>query len=97
MNKLFWIVPLLLVCSSCTSIRWATVEKGQIVNEKRQPLNIVGSPRITCLDPKGNVVADGFFVRQTQEGNFIVDEFGKRYVLVINPVCRLGENEKPSN
>jgi hypothetical protein len=91
MKYLVFIIPLLL--SSCVSFRWITVEKGQIVNENRQPLNIVGNPVMACYNWKKELVANGYFVQQNDDGSFLVDEFGKDYVTVETPNCRLGNDK----
>jgi hypothetical protein len=92
MKKLFILLSLL---TGCVSIRWVTTDHGRIVDTHNLPVNIVGNPRLTCTNVRGEVVADGYFVRQLDDGAFLIDEFGKRYVVVENPVCRLGSNEKP--
>jgi hypothetical protein len=92
MKYLIFLLPVLLL-SSCSSIRWVTVEKGQIVNENRQPLTIVGNPPIACFDSANKLIAEGYFVRQNDDGSFLVDEFGKDYITVKNPNCRLGLSE----
>lgn len=90
--KYLWLaVPLLL--TGCSSVRWVTVEKGQIVNDNRRPVNIVGNPVMTCFDSSNQLIAEGYFVRQQEDGSFLIDEFGKAYVTVPNPNCRLGPNE----
>ena len=83
------LVPLLFT-AGCVSFRWVTVEKGQIVNENRQPLAILGNPVMACFNWKNELVAEGYFVQQNDDGSFLVDEFGKEYVVVQNPNCRLG-------
>ena len=91
--KYFWIViPLLF--TGCASFRWVTVDKnGQVINENRQPLNIVGNPVMACFNWKNELIANGYFVRQNDDGAFIIDQFGKDYVTVETPNCRLGPNE----
>ena len=92
MKYLIFIMPLLL--SSCVSLRWVTVDKsGQVINENGYALNIVGNPVMTCYNWKNELVVKGYFVRQNDDGSFLIDEFGKRYVTVKNPNCRLGPNE----
>jgi hypothetical protein len=92
MRYLIFIIPLLL--SSCVPFKWITVDKsGQVINENRQPLAIVGNPVMQCFNWKNELVVNGYFVRQTKEGNFIIDEFGKDFVLVTDPNCRLGNDK----
>jgi hypothetical protein len=90
MKKLLLIFPLFFV--GCSEVRYVTVEHGQIINDDKRPVNIVGNPEMACYDSKNQLITKGYFVRQTEEGNFIIDEFGKRYVLVENPNCRLGRD-----
>lgn len=91
MKKLLVVLPCLFFMG-CASIRYVETSHGQIVSDKRQPLNIVGNPRLTCLDSSGKVLADGYFVRQLDDGSFLIDEFGRRYVVVKNPVCQFNVN-----
>jgi hypothetical protein len=91
--KYFWlIVPLLL--TGCASFKWVTVDKkGQVINENRQSLTILGNPVMACYNWKNELVAEGYFVQQNDDGSFLVDEYGKRYVTVKTPNCRLGPND----
>jgi hypothetical protein len=82
-----------LLLTSCASIKFATIDHGQIVDEHDRTLNILGRPRMTCRDTTGQVVADGYFIEQTEDGAFIIDEYGVDYVKVINPKCELNSNE----
>ena len=82
-----------MLVTGCASVRFATVDHGRIVDEKNRTLNILGRPRMTCRGNVGQVIADGYFVQQTEDGSFIIDEFGKQYVKVVNPKCELGSNE----
>jgi hypothetical protein len=91
MKYLIFIVPFLL--SSCSSIRWITVEKGQAITENREPVTILGNPQLSCFNWKNELIAEGYFVRQTENGSFLVDEFGKDFVLVTDPNCRLGNGK----
>jgi hypothetical protein len=91
MKKLLLILPLLFV--GCSYVRWVTTDKnGQIINDDKRPVNIIGNPEMACYDSKNQLITRGYFVRQTEEGSFLIDEFGKRYVLVENPNCRLGRD-----
>lgn len=77
----------------CSSIRYVTLENGRIVTEHNKPVNIVGNPQICCFDSTGNVIAEGIFVYQRDDGAFLIDEYGKDYKIVKNPYCRLGSND----
>jgi hypothetical protein len=90
MKKLLLLTPLLF---GCASIKFVHTEHGQIVTDKQQRVSIIGNPELTCYDVKGNVIANGYFVRQADDGSFVLDEFGTRYVVVPNPFCKLGNNE----
>lgn len=94
MKKLLLFLPLL---TGCASVRYAQTDHGQIVDEHKQSLSILGNPRMTCVDSKGKVIADGYFVYQQDDGAFIIDEFGKQYLTVENPVCQLGNNGRPQH
>lgn len=99
MKSLLILSATLTLCllTSCTFVRFATVDHGQIVDQSKRPLDIEGRPRMTCINSKKQVVADGYFVFQKDDGSFVIDEFGKRYVTVKNPVCLLGSNERPQD
>ncbi len=88
MRYLLLILPILFL-SACVSFRWITVENGQIVNENRRPSNVVGNPTMACYDSYNNLIAEGYFVVQNTDNSFIIDEFGKDYVNVTNPRCRI--------
>ena len=91
MKKLFFLFPFLFV--ACSSVRFVTTDHGQIVNQNNKPINIIGRPRITCSDLNGKIIADGYFVKQNDDGSFVIDEFGTGYVTVKNPYCKLSSNE----
>lgn len=86
-----------MLFTGCASIRFATVNHGQIVDEKNRTLNILGRPRMTCRDTVGQVVADGLFIGQTVDGSFLINEYGVRYVKVFNPKCELNSNNEVQN
>lgn len=90
--KYFAICLIGMLLTSCSYVRWVTVEKGQIINENKKPVNIVGNPQMSCYDSKNELVAKGYFVRQQDDGSFLIDEFGTRYVIVENPNCLLGSH-----
>jgi hypothetical protein len=92
MKKLFLLCPLCFM--GCASVQWVQTDHGRVVSEHGQTLNIVGNPRLTCYKENA-LITDGYFVRQTEEGTFLIDEFGKRFVLIENPVCRVNSNESP--
>lgn len=92
MKKLLLIFPFIFI--GCSSVRWVTTDHGQIINDNRKPVNIIGNPMMRCYNSKNQLVADGYFVRQEDDGSFLIDEYGKRYVTVINPNCLLGPNDK---
>lgn len=92
MRYLLFLIPLLAL-SSCSYFKWVTTDKnGQIINEDKRPVNIVGNPQMSCFNSKNQLIAKGYFVRQEEDGSFLVDEFGKRYVVVEKPNCVLGNN-----
>lgn len=87
------LILLSLLFTGCASVRWVTTDHGQVVDEQNRKLNIVGNPRITCYNERNEIVADGYFVYQKDDKSFLIDEFGKQYVTVKNPKCRLGSND----
>lgn len=90
MKKLLLLLPLMFI--GCTSIRYVTTDHGTILDDQKRPLNIVGSPRMTCINSQDQIIADGFFVRVTEDGSFLIDEYGSKYVLVKDPVCQLARD-----
>lgn len=90
MRRLLLLIPLL---TSCTSIRFVHTDHGQILDNQNRQLSVIGRPRMTCYDTNGLVVADGYFLGQTARGSFLIDEYGKKFVLVLDPICRVGNNE----
>lgn len=92
MKKLLLFIPILAL-SSCSYFKWVTVDKnGQIINENKKSVNIMGNPQMSCFDSKNLLIAKGYFVRQEEDGSFLIDEFGKDFVTVENPNCLLGNN-----
>lgn len=90
MKKLLLFIPLLV---GCASVRFVTTERGKIVDEQGRALTIIGDPPMSCIDEKGNIIADGYFVYQKDANSFLIDEFGKDYVVVKNPHCQVGRND----
>jgi hypothetical protein len=67
------------------------VKHGQLYLDGN-PVNILGNPHVTCYQ-NGEVVADGIFVGYDEADNaIIIDEYGKGYLVVLNPSCRLWDN-----
>jgi len=79
-----------VLLTGCSYIKWVTVQDGQIINENKRPVNVVGNPQMACYDSNNKLIAKGYFVRQTDIGDFIIDEYGKGFVTIENPNCRLG-------
>ena len=90
--SVFIILPLLSLVG-CSSIRWITTDHGQIITDRQQRVSIVGNLEMACYDVSGNVIAEGFFVKQTDDGAFVIDQYGTSYIVVPNPFCRLGPND----
>jgi hypothetical protein len=83
-----------LLLSSCSYFKWVTLDRnGQIINENKRLVNIIGNPQMECYNSQNQLVAKGYFVRQENDGSFLIDEFGKQYVVVENPNCLLGRND----
>jgi hypothetical protein len=87
--KYFWLlVPLML--SSCTSIRYVTIEKGHIVTDAHAPVNIVGNPPMDCSYPGSNEVFSGYFMYQDDNGAIVLDNYGQNIIrLRGDAVCTL--------
>jgi hypothetical protein len=48
---------------------------------------------MTCKDTTGQVLADGYYLGQTEDGSFVLDEYGVDYITISNPNCELNSNE----
>lgn len=90
MKYLWLLVSLSFI--GCSNIRWITVEKGRIVSENRNPVEILGNPVMSCFNWKNELISEGYFVQQTEDGSFLIDEYGKDFTIIENPNCRLGPN-----
>jgi hypothetical protein len=77
--------------TGCVRVGWIQAPERRLVDERGTNLNVVGNPHITCYR-HGKVIADGYFVRYV-DGILTVDEFGKGYVYVTDPTCKLGGQE----
>lgn len=91
--KYIWLLfPLML--TGCSSVCWVTVDpKGQVISENKQSVEILGNTIMTCYDWKNQQITEGYFVYQNDDNSFFIDEYGKDYITVENPNCRLGPNE----
>jgi hypothetical protein len=91
--KYFILSIFLCLLTSCSSIRWITIEKGQIVTQNNQPVHIVGNPPMVCTYADSLETFSGYFMYQ--ENNIIaLDAFGTATIyLAGNPVCKLGYDE----
>lgn len=89
MKKYFiFLIPLCL--SSCTSIKFVTVEKGAIVTDKGEKVSIVGNPPLTCHYENSPQVFSGYFMHLKDDGTIVLDDFGRGTIeLMDNPVCKL--------
>jgi hypothetical protein len=92
MKRVAGIVALALLSSGCVRVGWITKDPSYrstgLVDQDNRLVNVVGNPHVTCFRD-GQVIADGYFVRY-EDGVLTVDEFGKDYVYVSNPKCKLG-------
>jgi hypothetical protein len=89
MKYLLLLSPLLL--TSCSSIRFVTVEHGQLVAQDNRSVNIVGNPPMVCHYGKSPKTFSGYFMYQKEEGTILLDDFGRGTIeLSGNPVCTLG-------
>jgi hypothetical protein len=88
--KYFWlIVPLML--TGCSSIRFITVDKGQLVTQDNQPVSIVGNPPVVCHYDNSPQTFSGYFMYETDDGVIVLDDFGRGIIRLMNgPVCVFG-------
>lgn len=83
-----------LLLSACSSIRFVTVEHGQLVTQNQQRVNIVGNPPMVCHYVGSVTTYSGYFMYQDDGGAILLDDFGRGTIrLLNNPICKLGEAE----
>jgi hypothetical protein len=88
MKYLWLVVPLLL--TGCSSIRWVTVDHGQLVTQDNRPVNIVGNPPMVCKYIDSSETYPGYFMYY-DSGLVVLDNFGQGTIyLVGSPICKLG-------
>jgi hypothetical protein len=78
MRYLWLVVPLWL--SSCTSIRYVTVEKGHLVTDAHAPVNIIGNPPVDCSYPGSSDVFSGYFMYVADNGTIFLDNYGRNII-----------------
>jgi len=89
MKYLFLLIPLAL--SSCASIKWITLDHGQIVTDKGQRVDIIGNLPLFCHYDNSSYTFSGYFMFQKEDGTIVLDDFGRGIILLkYNPICRLG-------
>ena len=93
MKYLWLVVPLIL--TGCSSIRFVTVDKGQLVTQDNRPVSIIGNPPMVCSYDNSPQTFSGYFMYQKEDGTIVLDDFGRGTIqLMDGPVCRLGyDNE----
>jgi hypothetical protein len=88
MKYLWLIAPLLL--SGCSSIKYVTVDHGQLITENNKHLIIVGNPPMVCHYEDSPQTWSGYFVYLKEDGTVVLDDFGRGNIeLMDSPICRL--------
>ena len=87
---LFLLIPFV---AGCSSVRLVQTDHGRVVDQAYRPVDIVGNPRLTCFNKNNDLIADGFFVYQKDNGDFVIDEFGVGYKTVSDPRCIFNSND----
>ena len=75
--KYLWLGIVAMSLSSCASISFITLDRGQLVTQDREPVNIVGNPPMDCTYPDSEEVFSGFFMYKTDDGVIVLDAFGQ--------------------
>lgn len=89
MKYLLLLSPLLL--TSCSSIRYVTVDHGQLITQNNEPVSIVGNPPVVCHYEDSSKVWSGYFMYLKEDGTIVLDDFGRGNIeLMDSPICRLG-------
>ena len=89
MKYLWLVIPLFFM--GCSTIKFVTVEHGQIITQNHKPVNIVGNPPLTCHYENSTQVFSGYFEYQKEDGTIVLDNFGQGTIeLMGNSICKLG-------
>lgn len=88
MKYLWLVVPLIL--SSCSSIRYVTVDHGQVISQDNRHLTIIGNPPMVCHYENSPQTFSGYFMYLKDDGTIVLDDFGRGNIeLMDNPTCEL--------
>ena len=88
MRYLLLILPLLF--TGCSSIKFVTTEKGHLVTDRHEPVQILGNPPVACHLLGQDNVYTGFFMYQDDDGTIVIDDYGRRTIrLRGDVVCKL--------
>ncbi len=80
----------LLLMAGCSSIKYVTVEHGQIVTDQHQPVDILGNPPVECHYQGYSKVYSGYFMYQDDDGSIVLDDFGRGIIILHGkPICVL--------
>ena len=89
MKYLWLLTPLLFI--GCSSIKFVTVNHGQLVTQNNQPVDIVGSPPLRCHYDFSPQAFSGYFMYLKDGGIIVLDDFGRGTIqLMDGPICKLG-------
>lgn len=94
MKYLWFIITLLL--TSCSSIKYVTIDHGQIVTQNNKAISIVGNPPMVCHYANSTKTWSGYFMYLKDDQTIVLDNFGKGNIeMADNPICelRLDSNE----
>jgi|SRR5579872_1323938 len=81
----------------CTSIRYVTLDHGQVVTENKKPVNIVGNPPMVCHYEDSPQTWSGYFI-YAEPDVIVLDDFGRGNIyLYDNPKCELRLDDSESN
>lgn len=91
--KYLWLTfPLFFI--GCSSIKFVTMDHGQIVTQDNKPVDIVGNPPLVCYYKNSSQTFSGYFMYQREDGTILLDNFGRGIIeLSGNPICKLGLDE----
>lgn len=89
MKKLLFIISFIL--TSCSSIKFVTVDHGRLITQDKQPINILGNPLMVCHYENSPQTFSGYFIYLKEDGTIVLDDFGRGTIqLMDSPICRLG-------
>lgn len=96
--KMRYILILMSVfLTGCSSVRYVTMDHGQLVTQSNQPVDIVGNPPMMCHYENSPKMWSGYFMYHEND-MIVLDDFGRGTIeMMDNPICELRLDSNESN